>query len=655
VAKGFNLPSAHNQEQNDTMNIDLNAGRFRSIFDIAPLGIAVADRLGGLLEANPAFLAMFGFSLQEAQGHNFIDLVHPEDRDTIADLVQGVRDGKADSYQAEKRCICKDGREFRAVVRCTVLRDGQGDITHWLGIMEDISARRSAEKTLAESERRYRMLFEEASEGILAVEAESRKIRYANPAAGRMLGYPLEELTRLGIEDIHPTDSLKEVMNRFGAQMRQEQRSASQVPFLRKDRSVIHCNVNSCVMEIDGRKCVVGFIQDVSDRVLAEKERRRLAAQVQQAQKMEAIGTLAGGIAHDFNNLLMGIQGNISLLLLDKAADHRDVTYLKNIEKSVMRASELTRQILGFARGGKYEVKVTDINTLLEKTAEMFGRTRKEITIRQNLQKAPWKIEADQSQLQQVLLNLLVNAWQAMPGGGELVLQTANVVIEAGDPDKPPDALPGSYVRIDVTDTGVGMDTHTQARIFEPFFTTREKGQGTGLGLSSAFGIVKNHNGFITVTSETGRGSTFSVFFPATSGAVTEKPKPAGASRSGGNTILLVEDEEMVATIGRQMLERLGYRVVVAQTGDEALALYEKRRAEIDLVILDMIMPGMGGGAVFDRIRSIDPQAAVLLSSGYSLNGQALEIMKRGCRGFIQKPFSIEQLKEKISEILFAG
>jgi PAS domain S-box-containing protein len=637
------------------MELSLTADRFRAVFDIAPLGVAIADRRGSLLEANPAFLDLFGYSLQEAQGRTLIDLAHPEDRNRIAGLIQGIRDGQADSYQTEKRCIRKDGREFLAAVRCAALRDGKGDITHWLGILEDISARRAAEKTVADSERRYRMLFEEAAEGILVVEAESRKIRYANPAAGRMLDYPLDELTRLGIEAIHPPESLPEVMERFDAQARQKERSASQVPFLRKDRNVIYCDVNTCIMEIDGRRGIVGFIQDVTDRVNAEKERRRLAAQVQQAQKMEAIGTLAGGIAHDFNNLLMGIQGNISLLLLDKAPDHRDAAYLKNVEKSVMRASELTRQILGFARGGKYEVRVTDINSLLEKTAEMFGRTRREITIRKDLQEAPWKIEADQSQLQQVLLNLLVNAWQAMPGGGELALQTANVVIEAGGPGVPPDAVAGSYVRVDVTDSGVGMDPHTQARIFEPFFTTREKGHGTGLGLSSAFGIVKNHNGFITVRSEKGRGSTFSVYFPAASGAVAQQPEPAGMVRGGEKTVLLVEDEEMVASIGRQMLERLGCRVIVAQTGDEALALYEKRRAEIDLVILDMIMPGMGGGVVFDRIRAIAPQAAVLLSSGYSLNGQALEIMKRGCRGFIQKPFSIEQLKQKISEILSSG
>jgi CheY-like chemotaxis protein len=199
------------------------------------------------------------------------------------------------------------------------------------------------------------------------------------------------------------------------------------------------------------------------------------------------------------------------------------------------------------------------------------------------------------------------------------------------------------------------MDPATQARIFEPFFTTRGKGQGTGLGLSSAFGIVKSHNGFMTVRSEKESGSTFSVFLPASPRTGAQAQRPAGAVQSGVKTILLVEDEEMVADIGRQMLERLGYRTLVARAGDEALAFYAERRAEIDLVILDMIMPGLGGGAVFDRIRAINPEAAVLLSSGYSLNGQALEILKRGCRGFIQKPFNLEQLGQKIREALSSG
>jgi CheY-like chemotaxis protein len=378
-----------------------------------------------------------------------------------------------------------------------------------------------------------------------------------------------------------------------------------------------------------------------------------LAAHVQQAQKMEALGTLAGGIAHDFNNLLMAIQGNISLLLLNKEPTHRDVAYLTNIEKSVQRASELTRQIVGFARGGKYEVKTTDLNQLLARTADMFGRSKKEITVHIDLQKNLAAVEVDQDQIEQVLLGMFLNAWQAMPEGGELRLVTSNAVIGPEDPQKPPDAAAGRYACIAIADTGIGMDAAVQARIFEPFFTTKAAGQATGLGLSSAFGIIKNHRGFIAVQSQAGRGSIFRIYLPASD---KEAPQPAPAPRKTpeetAHTILLVEDEEMVADIARQMLERLGYRALVARTGSEALALYEQRQSEIDLVILDMIMPGMSGGAVFDRLRSINPQALVLLSSGYSLNGQALDILNRGCRGFIQKPFSIGQLEQKIREIL---
>jgi CheY-like chemotaxis protein len=236
-----------------------------------------------------------------------------------------------------------------------------------------------------------------------------------------------------------------------------------------------------------------------------------------------------------------------------------------------------------------------------------------------------------------------------------LVLDTANVVVDAHFPDRPPDAAPGAYVRLQVADTGTGMDPATQARIFEPFFTTREKGQGTGLGLSSAFGIVKNHNGFIMVRSRKGHGSSFGVFIPAAAGSDSQEAKPARCRQAGVKTILLVDDEELVADIGRQMLERLGHRTLTARSGDEALALYARHRGEIDLVILDMVMPGLGGDAIFDRIRAINPEALVLLSSGYSLNEQAQRILRRGCRGFIQKPFSLEQLDRKIREILSSG
>jgi len=322
------------------------------------------------------------------------------------------------------------------------------------------------------------------------------------------------------------------------------------------------------------------------------------------------------------------------------------------MEDYVKRGSELTRQILGFARGGKYEVKPTDLNDLLEKSSKMFSRTKKEIPIHKKFQADLWPVEVDRGQIEQVLLNLFVNAWQAMPVGGKLFLETKNLVLEEGDYAKPYMLNPGKYVRISVTDTGVGMDKSTRERIFEPFFTTKEVGRGTGLGLASAYGIIKNHNGVIDVSSEKDRGTTFQIYLPTSNKEVLTENVKNGQTYKGRETILLVDDEEMIADIGKRMLEKLGYRVFLAESGQSALTVYEAHRDRIGLVILDMIMPGMGGSETFDQLKEMDPSLRVLLSSGYSLNGQASQIMKRGCNGFIQKPFNIEQISKKIREIL---
>ncbi|MEJ5358746.1 MAG: response regulator [Desulfobacterales bacterium] len=397
-----------------------------------------------------------------------------------------------------------------------------------------------------------------------------------------------------------------------------------------------------------------GFLlTDRSAEAEAEEERRRLALHMQQAQKMEAIGTLAGGVAHDFNNLLMGIQGNLSLLRLNKEKGHPDLPYLQKIETAVERAAELTRQILGFARGGKYDVRVTDLNRLVAQTVDLFGKTRKELEIRKRLAADLRPIEADQTQIQQVLLNLLVNAWQAMERGGVLEVATDNVDVAANDPERPPDAPPGPYVRLEVRDSGEGMEEAVRKRIFEPFFSTRSRAEAKGLGLSAAWGIVRGHNGFITVESRRGEGSTFRVFLPAQAARAAASP-PAPPASAPPRAVLLVEDEEIVCDIGEKMLRRLGFEVLTARSGEEAIRLYAARHGEIDLVILDLIMPGLTGAEVFERLRAIRPEVAVLLSSGFSLNGEAMELLRRGCRGFIQKPFSLEQLRAKIREITAA-
>jgi PAS domain S-box-containing protein len=395
----------------------------------------------------------------------------------------------------------------------------------------------------------------------------------------------------------------------------------------------------------------IGILTDITERVQAERTKKLLERQIQQVQKMEAIGTLAGGIAHDFNNLLMGIQGRTSLMLTDTASSHPYFEHLKGIEDYVKSAADLTKQLLGFAMGGKYEVKTTDLNNLITNQNQMFGRTRKDITIREKYEEDLWTVEVDQGQIQQVLLNLYINAWQAMPGGGDLYIQTQNVNLDEHY-TKPFQASPGKYVKVSVTDTGVGMDEVTRQKIFDPFFTTKEMGRGTGLGMASVYGIVKNHEGFITVYSKKGEGATFNIYLPATEKETVKEKESKKDELKGSEIVLLVDDEDMIIDVGQPMLEKMGYNVLVAKDGREALEIYQKNEQEIDIVILDLIMPDIGGGDTYDRLKEINPEIKVLLSSGYSIDGQASEILKRGCSGFIQKPFNMKKLSQKIREIL---
>lgn len=389
----------------------------------------------------------------------------------------------------------------------------------------------------------------------------------------------------------------------------------------------------------------------IQERERAEEERRKLELTLQHAHKMKAIGTLAGGIAHDFNNLLMGIQGRVNLMELETAATSPNRDHLKSIERIVQRGAELTKQLLGFARGGKYQVVPTDLNELIRSSTDLFSHTRKEILLRLEFAPDLWTVEVDRSQVEQALLNIYLNAWQAMPDGGELCLRTANVVI-GEEYLRPFRVQPGRYVKISITDTGVGMTDEVRRRCFEPFFTTRETGEGTGLGLASVYGITKNHGGIINVYSEVGEGTTFTLYFPASDKEVKARPAEEGRMVKGGGTILLVDDEEIIIEVGVGILKALGYEVLVARSGVEAVETYERCREGVALVILDMIMPGEGGEGVFERLKALDPGVKVLLSSGYSINGKAATIIERGCSGFIQKPYTLNELSQKISEIL---
>ncbi len=387
--------------------------------------------------------------------------------------------------------------------------------------------------------------------------------------------------------------------------------------------------------------------RDIGELKAAYEEKEKLEAQLKQAQKMEAIGTLAGGIAHDFNNLLMGVQGHNSLMMCDPEFPPRHRENLKGIDACILSAADLTRQLLGFARGGKYVVKPVALNRLIDACSRMFGRTHREIDVQTRFQEPLWDVAGDRSQIEQVLLNLFVNAWQAMPAGGTLKVATENRHL-AEEAARPLGLAAGRYVRIAVADSGEGIDPEIQQRIFEPFFTTKERGRGTGLGLASVYGIVKNHGGTVTVSSRRGEGALFHIHLPAADGTATETLPPAEAPRQGSGTILLVDDEPVILDVVAAMLQNLGYTVLTADSGQAALDLYRAHRGQVVLVILDMVMPGMNGGETFDRLKAIDPAVRVLLCSGYSIDGRASQILARGCNGFVQKPFDMGQLSEKI-------
>jgi two-component system cell cycle sensor histidine kinase/response regulator CckA len=381
-----------------------------------------------------------------------------------------------------------------------------------------------------------------------------------------------------------------------------------------------------------------------------EREQEQIREQMFHAQKLESLGLLAGGVAHDFNNLLMGIQGHASLMLDDRDTPQPNIEHIQAIEEYVNRAAELTQQLLGFARGGKYDVKPADINAVLDHSAQMFGRTKKEISIHTDFAPDLRPVEIDRRQMEQVFLNLFVNAWHAMPGGGKLIITTTNVFLDEAYVE-PHGVVPGRYVKISVTDTGTGIDEATLKKIFDPFFTTREMGRGTGLGLAMVYGIVKNHEGLVAVHSEVGKGSTFTICLPVSNEEIVPETTDEERKLPGSETVLLVDDEAMITEVGEKMLAKLGYRVYAARGGKEAVELFRKNHKDIKLVIMDMIMPDMSGGETFDRLREIQSDVMVLLSSGYSLDAQAQAILNRGCKGFIQKPFNMNDLSREIRKI----
>ena len=608
---------------------------------------------------SPSVQRFRGLTVEEAMSQKIDEVLTPASLQYAFKVLEeelktlmGNPDRIRDKLTVELEEYCKDGSTIWTENELKYLPDQDGKPIGIIGVSRDISARKQAEKALRESEEFFKEITENSSD-IIIITDKNGDIKYCSRSIERLSGYKSEELIgKSGFTFIHPDDIERAVDDYGKAILTPDTAIPNEFRLVRKDGSTRY--FDGLGKNLLDNPAVAGFImniRDITERKQAEEEKRKLEERLQRAHKMEAIGTLAGGIAHDFNNLLMGIQGYASLALLNINQNDPNYEKLKRIEQQVQSGADLTRQLLGFARGGRYEVKPAYMNDIIEKSSSIFGSVKKEITINKKYEKNLYPVEVDLGQMEQVFMNLYVNAWQAMPGGGNIYLETENVFLN-DEQALSYSVKPGKYVKITVTDTGTGVDEKTRERIFDPFFTTKAMGRGTGLGLATVYGIIKGHKGMINVYSEPGHGTTFTIYLPASEKEVVKEETATGTIDTGTETILLVDDEKIVLEVSRELLESMGYRVYAVGSGQEAIALFMGKRNEIDLVILDMIMPEISGGETFDRLREINPGIKVLLSSGYSINGEAQTIMNRGCKGFIQKPFQLEKLSHKVREML---
>lgn len=626
--------------------------RFRRLQDASFAATCIHDQ-GRIIECNGELSRMSGYAYEELIGMDATKLCAPEWRsewkkyaaayeEAQYDLVGMDRYGNRVPVEVRSKRIPYQGRTVRAAE------------------FRDISERKKAEEALRKSRVRYRQLYKEAQEtqdlyqsllnsspDPISLLNPDQSVQYINSAFTTLFGWQEQEVQERLLPCIpKPWQSVFANMIETLVQTG-EPEHGREAQALTRSGTFLDVSI-SAAPYLDYKGCIAGVLMIFRDVT----EAKRYQWHMQQAQKMESIGALTGGIAHDFNNLLMGLQGRLALVIKQVSPEEQAYPHLQEIEEYIGRAVDLNRRLLDFSRNENVEVAPADINDLVRNQVSMFGRTCKAISIHEDAAEDLWCADVDRGQVEQVLLNLLINASQAMADGGDIYIRTSNEYLPK-ERTRPHGLEPGSYIRISVADNGPGMDESVQRRVFEPFYTTKPRGQGTGLGLASAYNIVKNHGGLISLYSEKGQGSTFNIYLPASKEepAAAETPPAAGVVEGRG-TILLVDDEEMILEVGQEMLQSLGYDVIPGKSGDEAVQCVSQNPDGVDLVVLDFVMPGMNGSEVLDQLKALKPDIKILLASGYNFNGRADALMQRGCSGFIQKPFNLAELSRKLHEIL---
>ncbi len=511
-------------------------------------------------------------------------------------------------------------------------------------------SRKKTEEELRESEERYRTIMENAPVGITIAVGPHMSLRFYNSMFLKMFGYGEQELPKLSITDLHPAEDIGFHIQNLERTMQGLVGLAPASRCIRKDGSVFYCDIVAASMLINGEQGGVGFFLDVSERERAREELR-------QNEKLAAIGQLAGGIAHDFNNQLTGILGYAEMLQGLLPLDSREQKMANGIISSVQRSAALTRQLLAFARKGKFEEKDIDLHRLVQEVISLASHSiDKRISLEADLRAQKPCVKGDAGQLQNALLNLVLNARDAMENGGRIFIETKMEAIEAQRIQEEALTLnPGTYISLCVSDTGCGMAPEILAHAFEPFFTTKELGKGTGMGLAAVYGTVTNHRGAVTIESSVGIGTVIKIYLPTKDGCIESQEEPLvpinlDEKPGKDRLVLIVDDEELIRNVGSDMLGELGYRVHQAKDGYQAIEYFLEHADEVHAVILDIIMPGLSGQDVFRRLREIRQGLRVIVSSGYSLDGQVQAVMDSGGKAFLHKPFLFSELKAALEE-----
>ena len=614
----------------------LTEARYRALFEYAPDGIVIADPQGRYLAANASIGRMLGYAPQELIGRNAVDIVAPAEIPHIAPAISEIK-AHAD-YHREWRFRRKDGTIFAAEVIATMMPDG-----NLLAMIRDITERKAAEISLQVSEQRFRQLAENINEIFWITDPAKEHMLYISPAYEKIWGRTCEDLyksPKTWIEAIHPVDRERVVQAAQTKQLRGEYEETYRV--VRPDGTIRWVRDRAFPVADERGEIyrVVGTTQDIT-------ERKQLEEQLRQSQKMEAIGQLSGGVAHDFNNLLTVINGHIGLLQMRDQVTPEIANSIEQIAAATNRAGNLTRHLLTFSRQQVMQQAEYNLSGLVANLVKMLRRLLNEdIDLQVSYAPQPLAIRADEGMVEQVLLNLVVNARDAMSKGGKLRITTEAVDIDEVTAQLATPTRPCSFASLVVSDTGTGIEPAVLSRIFEPFFTTKEVGKGTGLGLATVYGIMQQHGGWISVASELGHGTTFRACFPRLDLIPPEVVAAGAVAIKGGHeTILFVEDEVAVRNLGQAALASLGYRVIVADNGQEALQLWQIHQHEIDLLLTDLVMPGgVNGRQLAERLLAGHPRLPVIYMSGYSHEVAGKDFPLEEGRNYLAKPFDIAKL-----------